>query len=214
MSATLSTAGGTVSNLPIPLSLNATLPVGAGSLVTGTGAFIPAGGTGTADALAFTGSSRSGIGSYTINATATDGAGNIGSGTKSFNVKYAASFTQAGTTPPCGSVGPGSGPSCTGRFKFTVNRSNVTSDGAFMFDRTVVVKLVRTSDNTVVATHSFGAGAIHVDVQIDAVALQYQTHFRRGDVGAPGPVTHVAKVYFRDVDNNLVLQATSSSVTF
>ena len=154
MSATVSSAGGAVSNLSIPLSLNQTLLVTAGVTVTGTGSFTPAGGAagpglGTTDTQAFTSSARSGIGSYTINAQAQDGAGNTGYGSKSFKVNYDVTFTTAiSPNPNCSSGGNGN---CAGHFKFNVNRSNVTSDGAFMYDHTVVVKLVRTSDNTEMA---------------------------------------------------------------
>ncbi len=215
MSATVSSAGGTVNNLSIPLTLDQTLPVAAGVTVTGTGSFTPTGGTGSAgttDALAFTSSSRSGIGSYTINAQATDGAGNTGYGSKSFNVKYNVTFTKAFSTTACQSGGNGN---CTGQFKFAVNRSNTTSDGDFMYDKTVVVKLVRKSDSALMATHICGTASILSQVQIDTTPL-YQTNFRRSDLsGSPTtPGTYRAEVYFYDVDNNLVLQGTSDDVTF
>ncbi len=101
-----------------------------------------------------------------------------------------------------------------GQFQFTVNRSNVTSDGAFMYDHTVVVELVRSSDNLVIKTHTFGTGDPKDVVKIDTTGFIYQTNFRRGDLPASGPVTYKAKVYFLDVDGNLVLQATSDAVTF
>ncbi len=215
MSATVSSAGGAVSSLAIPLTPVPGLPVTAGVTVTASGNFTPTGGTGTAgttDALAFIGSSRSGIGSYTINAQATDGAGNTGSGTKSFNVNYYVEFTKQDSTNPCQTVGNGS---CTGQFKFTARRSNITSDGAFMYDKTVVVKLVRKSDNAVMATHAWGTGAILGQVQIDTTPV-YQTNFKRSDLTGPpsGPGTYRAEVYFLDVDNNLALQGKSNDVTF
>ena len=158
ISASVSSAGGTVSGLPISLAFNPSLPQPAGVVVTGTGSFTPTGGApgsteGTTDAAAFTSNFRSGIGSYTINAQASDVAGNIGYGSKSFIVKYDVAFTGQSVPAGCnaGNLNP-----CAGRFKFTVRRSNVTSDGAFMFDHTVVVKLVRVSDNGLAATHVFG----------------------------------------------------------
>jgi hypothetical protein len=217
ISATVSSAGGTVSNLSIPLALDQPLPVAAGVTVTGTGTFTPTGGApgagpGTTDAAAFTGAARSGIGTYTINAQATDGAGNVGYGNKSFKVNYQVSFTKADSTNPCQT---GGNASCTGQFEFTVNRSNVTSDGAFMYDHTVVVKLIRTSDNVVIATHSYGTTSILSDVQIDTTP-HYKTHFKRGGLAGPPAAagTYRAEVYFQDVDDNQVLQATSSNVTF
>jgi len=217
MSATVSSAGGAVSNLSIPLSLNQTLLATAGVIVTGTGSFTPTGGAagpgvGTTDALAFTSSSRSGIGSYTINAQAQDGAGNTGYGSKSFKVNYSVTFTKEFSTNPCQDGGNGQ---CTGQFKFNVNRSNSTSDGAFMYDHTVEVMLVRTSDSVVVKTHNFGTGDPKDFVKIDTTPF-YQTNFKRGELDGPpsGPATYRAEVYFLDVDNNLVLQGKSKDVTF
>ena len=217
ISASVSSAGGTVSALPITLAFDNSLPEPAGVVVTGTGSFTPTGGTpgstaGTTDAAAFTSGSRSGIGSYTIDAQASDVAGNIGEGTKSFHVKYDVAFTDQSVPNGCraNNLNP-----CAGRFKFTVKRSNVTSDGAFMFDHTVVVKLVRSDNNSVVASHVFGTGAIHQVVQIDSTDLVYKTTFNRGDLPAsPGLVSYQLQVYFLDVDGNLMLQATSSSLTF
>jgi hypothetical protein len=217
ISASVSSAGGTVSALPITLAFDHSLPEPAGVVVTGTGSFTPTGGTpgstaGTTDAAAFTSGSRSGIGSYTIDAQASDVAGNIGEGTKSFHVKYDVAFTDQSVPNGCraNNLNP-----CAGRFKFTVKRSNVTSDGAFMFDHTVVVKLVRSDNNSVVASHVFGTGAIHQVVQIDSTDLVYKTTFNRGDLPAsPGLVSYQLQVYFLDVDGNLMLQATSSSLTF
>jgi hypothetical protein len=51
-------------------------------------------------------------------------------------------------------------------------------------------------------------------VKIDAAALEYQTHFKRGDLGVHNPATYVAKVYCMDIDNNWMLQGTSPTVTF
>ncbi len=216
LSATVSSAGGAVSNLSIPLALDHTLSVGPGVTVTGTGSFTPTGGApgagpGTLDAAAFTDGSRSGIGSYTINAQATDLAGNTGYDSKTFKVNYAVNLTAHVPNPNCQSAGNAS---CTGQFKFTVNRSNVTSDGWFMYDHTVAVALIRTSDNAIVATHYYGTGSILSWTQIDSTGPAYQTNFRRGDIGASGPATYTANVYFLDVDGNSVLQATSTPVTF
>jgi hypothetical protein len=86
-----------------------------------------------------------------------------------------------------------------------------------MYDQTVVVELVRTSDNAVVATHLYGTGDIKTYVQIDTsdpANPQYKTHFRRGDVGASVSNTYRARVRFLDVDGNLVTQAESSLVQF
>ncbi len=219
LSATVSSAGGAVSNLPIILTLAPPLPVGAGITATGTGAFTPMGGSGISGtdntANYFTSGSRSGIGSYTINAEATDGAGNIGYGSKSFKLNYSVSFSKQNAQPQCDTNVKPSGANCTAMLEFSVNRSNVTSDGAFMYDRTVVVKLVRTSDNAVMATHSYGTGSILSNVQIGETPV-YQTHFKRGDLSGPptGPGTYRAEVYFLDVDSNQILQAVSNIVTF
>jgi hypothetical protein len=216
ISASVSSTGGTVSGLPISLALDHSLPQLAGVVVTGTGSFTPTGGApgstaGTTDVTAFTSASRSGIGSYTINAQARDVAGNLGEGSKSFNVKYDVAFTDQSVPNGCkaSNLNP-----CAGRFKFTVRRSNVTSDGAFMFDQTVVVKLVR-SDNTIAATHAFGTGSINDVVQIDSTNLVYHTTFKHSDLpGNPGLASYTLQVYFLDVDGNEMLQATSSSLAF
>ena len=214
MGATISSTGNTVSNLAIPLSLDHSLPVSAGVTVIGTGTFYPTGGTGatgTSAATAFTSGARSGIGTYTVTASATDVAGNTGSTAKAFKLAYATEFTKASAQPPCAGGGTGS---CTGQFQFTLRRSSVTADGAFMFDQTVRVDLVNTASNAIVATHVYGTGDIKAWVQLDAGALQYQTHFRRSDFGASSPATYTAKVYCRDVDNNWMLQGASTPVTF
>jgi hypothetical protein len=212
--AKISSAGNTVSNLPIALSLDSSLPVAAGVLVTGTGTFYPTGATGTTgttSAQPFTSAARSGIGTYTLTASATDVAGNTGIAAKAFKVTYALEFTKASAQPPCAVGGNGS---CTGKFEFTLRRSSLTSDGAFMFDHTVRIELVNTASNAVVDTHTYGTGDIKAVVQIDAAVPQYQTHFRRSDFGALAPATYVARVYCRDVDNNWMLQGTSGPVTF
>ena len=87
-----------------------------------------------------------------------------------------------------------------------------------MYDHTVVVDLVRSSDNVVAKTHYFGTGGDPKDVVkigSDGLgSLFYQTNFRRSDIGALSPTAYVVKVYFLDVDNNLVLQGTSKGVSF
>jgi hypothetical protein len=42
----------------------------------------------------------------------------------------------------------------------------------------------------------------------------YQARFRRGDIGATASDNYKVKVFFRDVDDNLVEQAESIVVTF
>lgn len=225
LTAKVSSAGGTVLNKPITFdSVVPNLPVAAGITVTGTGEFIPTGGTGldgTSDANAFISTSRSGIGSYTISAEAVDGAGNTGTNTKNFTVNYDVVFTkQSGdnATACTGTSTNTSRKNCSGKFQFNVNRSSVTSDGAFMYDKTVEVDLVR-SDNVVVATHVYGTASPESNVQITADPI-YQTTFKRGDIYGTGstlpttPSTYKAYIYFKDVDGNDVLQGTSNDVTF
>jgi hypothetical protein len=215
ISASISSSGGVVSNVNIPLTPDATLPVAPGVTVTAVGTYAPVGGSpsdtsGTTEALAFTASSRSGIGTYVINATATDVAGNPGGASKTFNVNYQVAFTRESSTNPCQS---GGNSSCTGQFAWTVNRSSITSDGAPMWDKTVVAKLRRVSDDVVVATHFFGTGDIKDVVQIGDDVV-YKSNFRRGDVGGSGPTGYRVDVYFLNVDGVLMLQATSNTVTF
>ncbi|HSF33005.1 MAG TPA: hypothetical protein VLK82_21355 [Candidatus Tectomicrobia bacterium] len=207
MSATVSSAGGAVSDEAIALTDDT--PQAAGSPATASGTFTPAGGNGsqgTTLAEAFTSASRSGIGTYTLTAEATDGAGNVGTNSSTFQVTYNVTFTTQDT------ISGGS----TGRFKFTVKRSSNTSDGAFMFDKTVVVQLLRTSDNSVVESHFYGTGAVHADVQIDAVVPEYKTNFRRADLpGSPSSaISYKARVLFLDVDGNLIPQGESSPLSF
>ena len=216
ISASVSSNGGTVSGLPIVLGFDKSLPQPAGVVVTATGSFTPTGGApgstaGTTAATAFTSLSRSGIGSYTINAQASDVAGNIGQGSSSFNVKYDVAFTDQSVPNGCRATNLNP---CAGRFKFTVKRSNVTSDGAFMFDHTIVVKLVD-NNNNVVASHLFGTTSINDVVQIDSTNLVYQTTFKHSDLaGNPAFATYRLQVYFLDVDGNEMLQATSKSLSF
>jgi len=212
MSAKISSAGNTVANVPITLAKTPDLPVLPNVTVTGKGIFTPTGGSDTAGDVdhPFTSSSRSGIGSYTIVASATDGAGNIGTGSKTFKVNYDVSVTRAFSPPNCQTSGNAQ---CTGQFEFTVKRSNITSDGAPMFDQTVVVKLVKNSDHSVKATHSYGIGAVMTNVQIDTDGI-YKTHFKRGDIGASSSDSYHMEIFFYDVDNTLLYQGTSGNISF
>jgi|GEM_PF-4139999 len=232
LTAKVSSAGGVVSNLPITLTLDTPLTALPGVEVTGTGSFGPTGGPhadsqGTTDVLAFTGGARSGIGNYTITATAEDGVGLTTTATKNFNVKYQVDPTTltGQTNGVCSSTATSGNPAnCSGTVKFTVKRSNATSDGAFMFDHTVEVDIVRKSDSAVMATHAYGTGALSSNTQIDTTNLLYQTVFTRGDLYSSlcstqtclrtKQSTYNAKVYFKDVDNNRVIQFISDDVTF
>lgn len=217
MSATISSAGGTVINQG--LALNDDTPQPAGSDATATGTFTPTGGSGPAGAsssAAFDSLNRSGIGSYTLTAEATDGAGNTGQATSNFQVKYDIEFTQQE-----GHINNGQPNNSVGRFKFEVRRSSVTSDGAFMYDHTVVVQLVRTSDNTVMRAHTFFGPGSGVQNRVliedgDTINAVYHTNFRRGDLAGPpsGSDSYKAVVLFEDVDGNLVVQAESNPVSF
>ena len=222
LSASISSAGGTVSNVNIPLTLSSTLPVAAGVTVTGTGSYTPTGGTGTAgttDALAFTSTGRSGIGTYTVTASCTDVDGNSAQKSVTFAVNYAVSFTKAFVPNGCTSSHTNA---CKGMFQFDVNRSSVTSDGAFMFDHTVKLNLVSgansssnscTTGTLAVVSHPYGTGSINSFTQIDATPL-YQTNFDGSNTTAVPFGSYVAQACFLDVDGNPDLQATSSSVTF
>jgi hypothetical protein len=205
----VASAGGTVTE---PVILVADTPQPAGSDATATGSFNPTGASGPAGTTAltaFTGTVRSGIGTYILAADATDGAGNVGMADSTFHVKYDVAFTMA-----AGQINNGQPANSFGRFHFSVRRSSVTSDAAFMFDQTVVVKLVRTSDSAVVASHVFGTGAITAFTQIDETVPEYKTHFKRGDIGAASSATYKAQVWFLDVDGVLVQQGESPAVTF
>ena len=204
-------AGNTVSNQAIALTLDQSLPVTAGVTATGTGTFYPPGGDGIAGTTlgtAFTSAARSGIGTYTLTARATDVAGNMGSSAKAFKLTYALEVIKASAQPPCAGGGTSN---CTGQFQFTLRRLSVTSDGAFMFYDARLIWSIPPATRS--SLHGNGTGDIKAWVQIDTSAFQYQTHFRRGDFGATTPATYVAKVYCRDVDNNWMLQGTSVPVT-
>jgi hypothetical protein len=222
LKAWISSAGGAVSKVNIPLTLDSALPAAAGVTVNGSGSYTPTGGTGTAgtaDSLAFASSSRSGIGTYTVTATCTDVAGNIGQAKVTFAVNYAVSFTD--TFVPNGCKSSNTHP-CRGMFKFDVNRSNTTSDGAFMFDHTVKVNLVSTANSTsnscsnsslAVQSHPFGTGSINSQTQINANP-EYQTNFDGGNISIVPFGSYVAQACFLDVDGKRDLQGTSSSVNF
>jgi hypothetical protein len=107
-------------------------------------------------------------------------------------------------------------------FKFDVNRSSATSDGAFMFDHTVKVNLVSTANSTsnscsnsslAVQSHPFGTGSINSQTQIDANP-EYQTNFDGSNISVVPFGSYVAQACFLDVDGKRDLQATSSSVNF
>lgn len=213
MSATVSSLGGAVSNLPITLTPNPALAVAAGVTVDSTGTFTPTGGSGvagTSDSEAFQAGNLSGIGFYRLDAQATDGAGNTGYAHRVFRVGYQIGIAKWQSTDPthCPTAGNGN---CAGQLQFTVNRSSSTSDGAPMYDQTVVVELVR-SDGTIVATHIWGTGAVTSFVQIDSTPV-YKTNFKRGDF-ATAPATYVAKIFFVDVDGHLIQQGTTADLSF
>jgi hypothetical protein len=212
MTATVTSSGGAV-NQSISVSISPGLPVPALATGTATGSFTPYGGTGspgTADALAFTDVSgnRSGIGNYSITAQATDQSNVTGSDTWTFDVNYAVTFTKQSVPSGCSSAHTGA---CHADFQFTVTRSGISSDGAFMYDHTVVVVLVRNSDNAVVATHPYCNTAVTTCTQIDSTVPTYLTVF-----GHPGGIVQAyhAEVWFINVDGTLTKQATSISLSF
>jgi hypothetical protein len=214
MTAAVTSSGGAV-NQAISVTVTPGLPVPANSIGTAAGSFTPYGGTGspgTTDALAFTdvAGNRSGIGNYTITANATDAAANTGSDSWTFNVDYAVSFTKQFVPPGCSPLHAGP---CNGQFHFTVNRSSAVSpdDGAFMYDHTVVVYLVRDSDNVVVAAHPYGTAAVTSYTQIIAAVPDYETVFNH-----PGGAiqSYHAEVWFVNVDGTSIKEATSISLSF
>ena len=213
MAAVVASSGGAV-NQNISVSVNPGLPVPANTTGTATGSFSPYGGSGspgTTDASAFTdvAGNRSGIGNYTITASATDQGGNIGTDTWTFDVNYAVTFTKQSVPAGCTPTHVSS--ACHADFQFTVMRSSVSSDGAFMFDHTVVVNLVRNSDSVVVASHPYGTMAVTSYTQIIPSVPTYQTTFNH-----PGGAVQAyhAEVYFVNVDGTATLQATSTSLSF
>ena len=209
LTVSVSSAGGTVSGLDIPLTLDPGLAQPAGVVVTGKGTFTPTGGSGsqgTTDVLAFTGSAWSGIGTYTLTATATDVAGNSAMATFTFPVTYFVSFTMDNGSG-CGSANA----KCMATYHFAANRSGTASDGAFMFDHSVDVQLYHSA--TLVADHSYGTGSINSYVQLNTGVPDYETKFEL-PAGTKGTGTYSANVYFTDVDGNPMLQAVDSNVSF
>jgi hypothetical protein len=187
--------------------------------VTATGIVIPTGGTGqkgTTLADAFTETAPSGIGTYTLSAKASDGAGNSSISTpvteSTFQVTYSIEFTKQEQS------GNLNNQNSAGHFAFTVHRSH----GVFMYDKTVVVELVRsTAPSVPVATHTIEGNGINAAVQIDDTTdpanPEYKTHFKRADLNPTpptGPDQYKVIVSFRDVDGNLVKQAESIIVKF
>jgi hypothetical protein len=221
-SASISSAGGAVSNVNIPLALDLSLPQAAGTTVTGTGSYTPTGGTGTAGTTstsAFTSSSHSGIGTYTITAKCSDVAGNTNSSSVIFAVNYAVAFTQSSAPPSCTKTHL---QSCQAMYHFDANRSSQTSDGAFMYDQTVLVNLVRganassnscSSSSLAVQSHPYGTGSINSNTQISATP-DYQTKFDGKDSSVVPFGSYVAQACFLDVDGNPDLQGTSPSTSF
>lgn len=211
ITANISSAGGTVSNESIPLTDDG--PKAAGETLTALGGLIPIGGggaQGTTEVSAFTSSSPSGIGMYVISATATDVLGNTSVAiTSAFQVKYDVQFTTQ-----TGSINNGNPGQSNGHFKFTAKRSNTTSDGAFMYDQTVLVELRKTSDDSLVATHTRTSGSGVNEAVVFASDPAYETRFRRADIGVSAADNYYARVLFMDVDGNLVQQAVSNNVNF
>jgi len=224
VSASISSVGGAVANVPVALVTDLSLPQAADVLVTATGTFVPTGGlpgsvNGTTDVAAFTSASLSGNGSYTLTASATDEAGNVGTKTQEFEVKYAVDLDARAQLIDNPNNQNASGNSNV-MLKFTATRAAPTSsDEAFMYDHTVVVRLLLT-DNTLVAEHSYGAGAVSDDVQIlSSPSESYQTKFVRKDLKIGGvTVTSVRdyklQIFFEDVDGALMKMAESGTVTF
>jgi hypothetical protein len=121
-------------------------------------------------------------------------------------------FTKVFSTDRCKT---GGNSACTGQFEWTANRSSTTSDGAFMYDHTVVAVLRKVSNNSIVATHVYGTSAVTSVVQITPTP-SYLTHFKRGDLPGPPsvPVAYYVEVYYLNIDGTLDLQTTSVSLTF
>lgn len=202
--AIVSSLGGAVNQ---GIILTTDTPKPAGETATGTGTFTPTGGTdptwGTRLDSAFdnntsTANPRSGTGTYTLVATATDGASNPGTASSTFYVKYNVNFT---TAEKFGGN--------KAKFHFTVRRS----DDTFMYDKTVVVKLFKQNGeiwSPVGTNHPYGTVAddIKNNVQIDATVPEYKTQFHGLSSG-----TYKAEVWFMDVDGTEIKQAESNQVT-
>ncbi len=206
VNATIMSAGNTVNQT---LFLTDDGPKDAGYAQTATGSFTPTGGTGTEGTWEdpFSSTYLSGIGTYTISATATDLAGNTSpAATSTFDINYNVVFTKNHFGGK------------NAQFQFTVNRSSTTSDGAFMVDQTVVVKLIKTDAGEVeVDSHSFGTGSPHENVKIDTTSLDeadwvYKTNFKT-NTSTAGPGQYKAEVWFKDVDNNDVKQGESEPIS-
>jgi hypothetical protein len=207
ITATVSSAGGMVSNVSAcsqTYSGNS-----AGTPVICNGSFTPiAGGVGDSTGP-FTSASPSGIGNYTLNAQATDNAGNTGYASQPFSVNYDLSDLSAAPSGSCKTTA-----NCTGVVTFTAKRGGPTADGASdgkaMNDETVVVKLCLTTDSTCaspVTTHPFGTGDVKLVTQINVTTFQYQTHF----AGITPGTSYFVQVWFTTVDGQSMLQATSPS---
>jgi hypothetical protein len=175
-------------------------------MVTGKGTFNPpiggiVGGDntpGTTLALAFDGViSTSGIGTYVLTANATDVAENPNQATKTFKVSYDFFVTKS----------PSSGHNSNPQIHFTAKRSTDTSDGKFMFDETVVVQLWQGS--TMKEQHGYGTASLTSEVQIDTTGSPfYKTQFHGLANG-----TYTIRVFFRDIDGNLMEQGTGITFT-
>jgi hypothetical protein len=222
LSASISSIGGAVSNVNIPLTLDFSLPQAAGITVTGTGSYTPTGGAGTAGTTgtsAFTRSSRSGIGTYTIKAQCSDVAGNTNTSSITFAVNYAVAFIQSHTPTSCTATHL---QSCQAMFQFDANRSSVTSDGAFMYDQTVTLNLVSSANATssscsnsslAVQSHPYGTASINSHTQISTTP-DYQTKFDGSHASVVPFGSYVAQACFLDVDGNPDLQGSSPSTNF
>lgn len=198
ITAKVSSAGGAVSDLDIPLNISPSPVVSAGTNAEGTGTFTPFGGTGTVGTTlesAFTAANPSGIGSYTLTATAKDAAGNTANATSGFKVNYDIQFLNQ---------------EAFGKDKIKFNFLVKRFDGTFMFDKTVEVRLYK-SDNTHIKTNLYGTGDIKDNVQINLVdsSYQYQTQFHNLTKGT----TYYAELWFADVDGKDIMQAKSDNIT-
>jgi len=208
LKASIRSAGGAVPEEDIlPLDMDKPFVAPPGDVVTADGSYTPRGGDGpdgTNIGTPFFDGFLSGIGNYILNVEATDGAGNVGTATKSFKVDYEVGITKQ--TGNCSGNPKKLSPDdkCQLQVQFTVNRSLLTSDHADMFDQTVKVVLKDSSD-TLIDSNNYGTGSINDDVQYDATAKLYQTKFEftRGQM-AGGSVK--VEVLFVDIDGTLVPQ--------
>ncbi len=97
-----------------------------------------------------------------------------------------------------------------GRNRAAASDPDDYSDGAAMYDETVRADLVKTSDSSTVNAHSWGTIDIKDCVQFGS--SDYQTMFE--DPNPTSNSQYVVQVYFRNVDNQLSLQATSTALSF